>query len=92
MLCCLMYSVYYGLRNLELKNENKARVLVAYAEMLLEPEESAAVCFESVLKRLSDKTERKEVSYSRKLAATRNPSLPIIDGYVKYVFADTCCL
>ena len=51
-----MYSVYYGLRNPELKNENKARVWVAYAEMLLEPEESAAVCFDSVLKRLSDKT------------------------------------
>ena len=82
---CLMYSAYYGLRNLELKNENKARVLSAYAEMLLEPEESATACFESVLKRLSGKTGRKEVSYSSKLVATRNPSLPVIDRHVKHV-------
>lgn len=82
---CLMYSAYYGLRNLELKNENKARVLTAYADMLLEPEGNSEDCFCSVLSRLSEKTGRKEVSYSSKLVATRNPSLPVIDRHVKHV-------
>lgn len=82
---CLMYSAYYGLRNLELKNENKARVLTAYADKLLEPAENNEDCFESVLRRLSRETGRKEVSYSSKLAATRNPSLPVIDRHVKHV-------
>lgn len=82
---CLMYSAYYGLRNLELKNENKARVLTAYADKLLEPAENNEDCFESTLRRLSRETGRKEVSYSSKLAATRNSSLPVIDRHVKHV-------
>lgn len=82
---CLMYTAYYGLRNLELKNENKARVLTAYADMLLEPKGNNEDCFGSVLSRLSKKTGRKEVSYSSKLVATQNPSLPIIDRHVKHV-------